>query len=123
MRRSPACPRSARSAGSTPTATATRSRARRSRARRKRGHVRAPRASPYPPMLTPMDATLPAIRPPSVHRVPRARLVERTAELRRLVRGRRVIDIGFVDEGQLDAKLPRGEWLHELVVREASEAV
>jgi 2-polyprenyl-3-methyl-5-hydroxy-6-metoxy-1,4-benzoquinol methylase len=74
-------------------------------------------------MLTPMDATLPAIRPPSVHRVPRARLVERTAELRRLVRGRRVIDIGFVDEGQLDAKLPRGEWLHELVVREASEAV
>jgi 2-polyprenyl-3-methyl-5-hydroxy-6-metoxy-1,4-benzoquinol methylase len=74
-------------------------------------------------MLDGMNATLPELRPPSVHRVPHARLVDRVTELRRLVRGRRVIDIGFVDEGQLDAKRPRGAWLHEIVAREASEAV
>lgn len=70
-----------------------------------------------------MQATLPELRPPSVHRVPRARLVDRMAELRLLVRGRRVIDLGFVDEGQMHAKRGRGTWLHEVVRAEAREAV
>jgi len=70
-----------------------------------------------------MTATLPELRPPSVHRVPRARLVDRIAELQSLVRGRRVIDLGFVDEGQMDAKRGHGTWLHEVVAAEAREAV
>jgi 2-polyprenyl-3-methyl-5-hydroxy-6-metoxy-1,4-benzoquinol methylase len=55
--------------------------------------------------------------------VPRARLVDRTEELRRLVRGRRVVDVGFVDEGQMAAKHARGRWLHGIVAAEAREAV
>lgn len=70
-----------------------------------------------------MSTTLPELRPPSVHRVPQARLVDRVAELRSLVRDRRVIDLGFVDEGRLDAKRGRGTWLHEIVAAEAREAV
>jgi SAM-dependent methyltransferase len=70
-----------------------------------------------------MSATLPALRPPSVHRVPRARLVDRVDELRRLTRGRRVIDLGFVDEGQMDSKRSRGSWLHEALAADARELV
>src|SRR6266536_845059 len=70
-----------------------------------------------------MGATLPELRPPSVHRIPHAQLVDRIAELRRLVRGRRVIDLGFVDEGQMRAKRGRGAWLHEVVAAEAREAI
>lgn len=70
-----------------------------------------------------MSTTLPELRPPSVHRVPRARLVDRVAELQSLVRDRRVIDLGFVDEGQMDAKRGRGTWLHEVVADAAREAV
>jgi 2-polyprenyl-3-methyl-5-hydroxy-6-metoxy-1,4-benzoquinol methylase len=73
-------------------------------------------------MLTRMNATAPALRPPSVHRVPRARLVDRLTALRELVRGRRVVDLGFVDEGQMGAKRGRGIWLHE-VLAAAAEAV
>ena len=47
-----------------------------------------------------------------MHRVPRARLVDRLDELRRLTRARRVIDLGFVDEGQMDSKSSRRSWLH-----------
>jgi SAM-dependent methyltransferase len=72
-------------------------------------------------MLARMNAT--ALRPPSVHRVPRARLVDRLAALRELVRGNRVVDLGFVDEGQMGAKRGRGTWLHEVVAAEASSAV
>lgn len=70
-----------------------------------------------------MDASAPALRPPSVHRVPRARLVDRPAEVRALVQGKRVIDVGFVDEGQRASKDARGTWLHQLVAAEASELV
>jgi SAM-dependent methyltransferase len=70
-----------------------------------------------------MSTTLPELRPPSVHRVPRARLVDRVAELQSLVGDRRVIDLGFVDEGQMDAKRGRGTWLHEVVADAAREAV
>jgi SAM-dependent methyltransferase len=70
-----------------------------------------------------MSGTLLAPRPPSVHRVPRARLVNRVDELRRLTRGRRVIDLGFVDEGQMDSKRSRGSWLHEALAADASELV
>lgn len=62
-------------------------------------------------------------RPPSVHRTPRAPLVDRLAEVRRLVRGRRVIDLGFADEGEMAAKRESGQWLHEVVVAEARETV
>lgn len=70
-----------------------------------------------------MTASTPALRPPSVHRLPRARLVDRLAEVRALVRGKRVIDVGFVDEGQRASKDARGTWLHQLVAAEASEVV
>jgi hypothetical protein len=70
-----------------------------------------------------MNATLPELRPPSVHRIPRAQLVDRITELRTLVRGRRVIDLGFVDEGQMRAKRGRGPWLHAVVAAEAREAI
>jgi SAM-dependent methyltransferase len=70
-----------------------------------------------------MSATLPELRPPSVHRVPRARLVDRISELQSLVRDRRVIDLGFVDEGQMEAKRGRGTWLHEAVKAAARETV
>jgi len=63
------------------------------------------------------------VRPPSVHRVPRARLVDRLDELRGLCRGRRVIDLGFVDEGQMASKRSRGSWLHEVLAAEARELV
>ncbi|HEY1368715.1 MAG TPA: methyltransferase domain-containing protein [Gaiellaceae bacterium] len=63
------------------------------------------------------------LRPPSIHRVPPARLVDRTEVVLGLVRGRRVIDLGFVDEGQMTAKRERRSWLHELVRNAAREAV
>jgi SAM-dependent methyltransferase len=66
-------------------------------------------------MLAAMTKALPDLRPPSVHRAPPARLVDRLAALRTLVRDRRVIDLGFVDEGQMRAKVGRGTWLHEVV--------
>ena len=70
-----------------------------------------------------MSATLPKLRPPSVHRVPRARLVDRIEEVRAVVRGRSVIDLGFVDEGQMAAKSGRGTWLHEVVRHEARTCI
>jgi SAM-dependent methyltransferase len=63
------------------------------------------------------------LRPPSVHRIPRTSLVDRIDEVRALVRGRSVIDLGFVDEGQMSAKRGRGTWLHEVVAAEARDTV
>jgi len=40
-----------------------------------------------------------------------------------LVRGLRVIDLGFVDEGMMHAKLRHGSWLHEELAAEAAELV
>jgi 2-polyprenyl-3-methyl-5-hydroxy-6-metoxy-1,4-benzoquinol methylase len=68
-------------------------------------------------------AVTPELRPPSVHRVPRARLVERLDAIRDEVRGKRVIDLGFVDEGQMRAKRGRGTWLHEVVASTADGVV
>lgn len=70
-----------------------------------------------------MNVALPELRPPGVHRIPRARLVDRLEELQLLVRGRRVIDLGFVDEGQMDPKRARGRWLHDVLATEAGELV
>jgi SAM-dependent methyltransferase len=64
-----------------------------------------------------------ALRAPSVHRVPAARLVDRVGEVSALVRGKSVIDLGFVDEGQLAPKRERGIWLHEEVAAAARAAV
>jgi len=58
-----------------------------------------------------------------VHRIPPARLVDRIDELRRLVRGRSVIDLGFVDEGQMGAKSGRGIWLHQAVAAAARSCI
>jgi len=70
-----------------------------------------------------MTAALPQLRPPSVHRVPPSRLVDRIDEVRRLVRGRSVIDLGFVDEGQMSAKSGRKTWLHQVVRAESRTCV
>src|SRR4051794_38011183 len=78
-------------------------------------------ASPYRRMLARMNGS--DLRPPSVHRVPRAQLVDRVAALRELVRGRRIVDLGFVDEGQMPAKRGRGTWLHEVLAAEATDTV
>jgi len=63
------------------------------------------------------------LRPPSVHRVPAARLVDRVAEVSALVRGKSVIDLGFVDEGRLTPKREHGIWLHEQVAAAARETI
>jgi len=61
--------------------------------------------------------------PPSVHRLPAARLVDRVDEVMTLVSGKSVIDLGFVDEGRLSCKRDHGVWLHEQVAAAAREAV
>jgi SAM-dependent methyltransferase len=48
----------------------------------------------------------------SVHRVPRAPLVDRGEYVVRLARGKRVVDLGFVDAGRMTAKRDDGTWLH-----------
>lgn len=70
-----------------------------------------------------MSAALPQLRPPSVNRIPPSRLVDRIDEVRRLVRGRSVIDLGFVDEGQMSAKSGRGTWLHQVVRAESRTCI
>jgi SAM-dependent methyltransferase len=74
-------------------------------------------------MLRAMNASSTALRPPSVHRLPAARLVDRLAELRAIVRAKSVIDLGFVDEGQVGSKRSQGTWLHEVVASEARNVV
>jgi 2-polyprenyl-3-methyl-5-hydroxy-6-metoxy-1,4-benzoquinol methylase len=74
-------------------------------------------------MLARMNATATELRPPSVHRVPQARLVDRLDALREVVRGRLVVDLGFVDEGQMGAKRGRGTWLHDVIAAEARATV
>jgi SAM-dependent methyltransferase len=58
-----------------------------------------------------------------VHRVPRVTFIDRVEVIRSLVRGRRVIDLGFVDEDQMAAKHVRGDWLHQIVCAEARQCV
>jgi len=74
-------------------------------------------------MLPVMSSTSTDLPSPSVHRLPAARLVDRVAEVTALVRGKSVIDLGFVDEGRLLSKYDHGIWLHEQVAAEARTAV
>src|SRR4051812_35984295 len=115
--------RSASSAGSRRTPSAGRTQVRSPRRRRRPGSVPAARVSPYRRMLARMNATATELRPPSVHRVPKARLVDRLDALREVVRGRRVVDLGFVDEGQMGPKRGRGTWLHEVIAAAAETIV
>jgi SAM-dependent methyltransferase len=59
----------------------------------------------------------------SVHRVPRAALVDRSERLVELARGKQVIDLGFVDVGRMLAKREDGSWLHERLHTVASGLV
>ncbi|HYF46783.1 MAG TPA: class I SAM-dependent methyltransferase [Acidimicrobiales bacterium] len=47
-----------------------------------------------------------------VHRLPRARLVQRIPYVAGLVRGRSVIHVGFVDAGYQEMQAEAGTWLH-----------
>lgn len=59
----------------------------------------------------------------SIHRVPSAALVDRSAYVVDLARGRRVIDVGFVDVGRMRAKREEGTWLHQRLHAVALELV
>lgn len=57
------------------------------------------------------------------HRQPEARVVERIDFLRRLVRGKRTIHVGFTDAGYGDLQRNRGSWLHARLAESASALV
>jgi 2-polyprenyl-3-methyl-5-hydroxy-6-metoxy-1,4-benzoquinol methylase len=59
----------------------------------------------------------------SSHRLPRARVVDRADRILELACGRRVIDIGFVDEGRMLVKRETGLWLHAELARVAHTLV
>jgi SAM-dependent methyltransferase len=50
-------------------------------------------------------------------------VVDRAEHLLRLARNRRVIHLGFVDEGRMDSKRSRGTWLHDELSEAATELV
>lgn len=58
-----------------------------------------------------------------MQRLPRARVVDRVGFLRRVAKGKRVIHVGFTDEGLQDYKAELGTWLHSVLAREASTLV
>jgi len=58
-----------------------------------------------------------------VHRLPPARLVDRFDYLCDLVRGRRVVHVGFVDAGCQLLNEQSGAWLHEHLATTAAELV
>jgi 2-polyprenyl-3-methyl-5-hydroxy-6-metoxy-1,4-benzoquinol methylase len=64
-----------------------------------------------------------AVVDPSIHRLPHSRVSDRVAFLLDLARGKRVIDLGFVDEGRMSTKLDKGVWLHADLKRVARELV
>jgi SAM-dependent methyltransferase len=69
-----------------------------------------------------------ALEPPvplgsSVHRVPSARLVDRTRFVTNYIEGKSVVDLGFVDQSRMTSKQSLGTWLHESVTRAARSAV
>lgn len=57
------------------------------------------------------------------HVLPKARTVDRIAELVDLARGRRVIHVGFVDTGCAEANLGSDTWLHAHLDRSATSLV
>jgi len=58
-----------------------------------------------------------------IHRIPRAPVVDRIEQLMKVARGRRVIDVGFVDVGLMAAKTDQGTWLHRRLSEVAAELV
>jgi SAM-dependent methyltransferase len=59
----------------------------------------------------------------SLHRVPKAGLVDRIGFVLERARGRRVIHLGFVDETRMDERVRQGSWLHAQLARVAEEVV
>jgi SAM-dependent methyltransferase len=59
----------------------------------------------------------------SVHRLPSARLVERLPFVVALARGKRVIDLGFVNEGRTELDRALGRWLHAQLADASSSLV
>jgi hypothetical protein len=59
----------------------------------------------------------------SVHRVPNARLVDRTGFVTSYIAGKSVVDLGFVDQSRMSSKRELGTWLHASVARVARSAV
>ena len=58
-----------------------------------------------------------------MHRVPKARLVDRIGFVLERARGRRVIHLGFVDEMRMDERMRQGSWLHAQLARVAGEVI
>lgn len=58
-----------------------------------------------------------------LHRLPPAKLVDRVEALGALARGRRVVHIGFVDQGFREMQERAGVWLHERLASEAAGIV
>jgi hypothetical protein len=59
----------------------------------------------------------------SVHRPPRARLVDRMSFVTSYIRGKDVIDLGFVDQSRMTTKHALGTWLHAEVAANAASVV
>jgi SAM-dependent methyltransferase len=85
-----------------------------------------------PRALARPDAATPVERPSRparsriaefAHELPRTRVVDRMQFLRRITAGRRVIDLGFVDEGRMTVRRDQGAWLHEELSRTARELI
>ena len=72
-----------------------------------------------------MRSLAPQVDPqrPSIHKLPRTRVGAREDIVLGLARNKRVIDLGFVDEGRLSVKRERGVWLHDDLQRAARELV
>jgi SAM-dependent methyltransferase len=67
------------------------------------------------------EAAIPTVE--FAHRLPDAPLVDRFQYLLHVCREKRVIDLGFVDEGRMTTKRTQRAWLHELLSRSARELV
>jgi hypothetical protein len=59
----------------------------------------------------------------SVHRVPDARLVDRSNFVTGFTAGKSVVDLGFVDQSRMVSKRALGTWLHASVAQAARSAV
>lgn len=58
-----------------------------------------------------------------MHRIPRARLVDRAEFLIDRARGKRIVHLGFADVGLTEVKRRGGTWLHAQLAEVASDAV
>jgi SAM-dependent methyltransferase len=57
------------------------------------------------------------------HAIPHANVVDRTVALERLAAGKRVLHVGFVDEGRMTDRMQREEWLHSRLAAVSGELV